>query len=628
MEINSIQEQNKKIENAAFSLQKEILDRVFKSLENDFEDLWLFVHLRSIAVTKKGRTSAFRAVKCENEMKKIIEDSLEFQYQIERGLRTYNELLTSTSTAESRHGNLRKLAFCFGGEVVTTLPGVDEKVIHFDDKTIEELTNGETFNSLMADKNSSKIREIGLSRQGLGLKKKIRNHFNLEKDEDNFLRALPDEVRYSLQVLMLWSKTCNWKYIYTFHSTTKFDALSGLVFTIASKNKELNEEAVNSIENTLRSFEHQVEDLGRKKFAMIEKYFRETSLIPTAQKVGEDYKQYKVNNLFSKLAINISIEDYTEINGFVTYNILGVLLALFTSTFESNPESYTFILGHPGFIARPYEIESNPKISFADIGKYREFCEGGIDRLNIVDLFDEAKVELKNCYITPVAFPVWSRYGTDYEQEYMFSLSVLSSVHREMIVVGISCRNIATIFKAGELILTFNGRWQEILSWEEISNHLELPTDLLENKWIKQIYQTLINIAYGNCPRSIILTYTLNTESRDTLAEMSQTIGHDKEELNHFRREITNFEDFKNVIFPATKTDGAILIYEDENLEVIYKQRVTVDDQNSANSTGTGDSTASAIADKLKEILAFKVSQDGGLKVNWSNKKIQAHIPF
>lgn len=611
----------------AFRFQESILKSCIDILRASASPFWIFVHLRSIAIKDAGRNSMYG--RTDQLLPQDIEDidfSLKVQYMLEREFRTYNELLISSS---ENTGGLKKLAFCFNSD--DSLPEFHSQKINFSQEVIEDVTEGKTFvriadivEDVISIRNTDR-KELAQSRLSLGLNKEIRKFFRLEDSEQNLLKASPEEVSYSLQILMLWSNSYKWKYIYTFHSKTKFDALSGLVLTVASPSAILSEELVKKLQDTLFHSEAKVEEIARNKQKAINQHYRHVFRI-TSDAIRKVFSRTydNLDNFLEKLSIVTCPTKFgDQLDGIDVVLNLQILLSCFSSTFEGRSESYSFILGHPGFIARPFEIEMYPKIKFSERPQYRELCEGGLDRLNIVDVLDCPLDDKDDCYITPVAYPSWARYGKDSEQEFGFSLSNLSAVHREMIVVGIVCRNIAMIFKSGNLIAVFDGVWREIMTWEKIIAKLGIPDSFVNHPWLDYIYNMLVCIAYGPSPRSIILGYVTGEKSVKAIYDCCEPIISDSKEWC-----ITDIEELKDVLFMATKTDGAILVNTktENELFVTYKQRVTLSRESLKEVTGTGDATAQSMANQIDGMISFKVSRDGGIKVRWKDSMCKAHV--
>lgn len=603
-------------ESEAHALQKRVLDRCVTDLRKWSTQFWVFVHMRSIALTVQGRKSMWKGVgeACTPDEDALIDLSLEIQYKIEPDLRTYNELLIS----HGRREPFQRVSFSFGDMTETGNVDTGTDVIHFDKRVIADVTENLTFTNLLEPNTDEVTNEkrikLAQDRLSLGLDSNIRDKFNLGfTQSENPLRALPDEVRYSLQILMLWSNTLKWKYIETHHSPTQFDALSGLVITVCSCHEQLTSLEVAKLEKILKDADDKLDDIVRMK----------TSLLPRNIAPNNRFSQPTdalVERLFSRTPKFFTLWDGRD----AFYFIELLRRDLFAATFEGTPESYSFIFGHPGFIARPVESHA-ADIKLKDIRQHREKCEGALDRLNVIDVLGKPSRNVSEIPLVPIAFPVWARKWDDTEQALGAALEKLSSVHREMIVVGMICRNVITVFKDGELVCSFDGAWKEIRSWKEVveDEKLNIPDDLAEHRRLMETYRILTKIAYGPLSRSIIIGYARTEEDmHNFLSEYTQGV----DENTAAWLKIGAADVLEPNLMSASKTDGAILMWSDADGALHMRSRVRVmssEDDNAAvgsNSGGTGTATARSMAKEGNGILSMKVSRDGGMRIWWNGQ--------
>jgi hypothetical protein len=586
------------IENAARSFQKTVLRECRTVLQPLGHDFWIFIHLRSIALRRNGRISEWDTVGYTptTEEKRKVKEAFVSQYRLEPDLRTYNELLVSRDHGSS----IRRVSFSFRDKA-------DSADIHFNSKVISAVVGNLTFPRICT-RNSERIKEearrcLSEWRLSLGLDEVVRSKFDLGiRQQDNSLRALPDEVRYALQVLMLWSNTFRWKYIETFHSPTRFDALSGLVITVASRVRKLDQESIRAIEAIFQKHRDAIDLVVANK----------TKLLPhVAQRAVP-------KSLDDRLSILSPRGERLWDGRDVFYVIEHLRSRLFATTFEGVPESYSFILGHPGFIARPKELMTSEFITIENIRQYRERCEGALDTLNVIDVLGQPRQRIAKLSLVPIELPVWAKKWEDTEQAFGSSLETLSAVHRDMVVVGLMCRNVIMVYKNSELVCVFNGAWHEIVSWIEMAKRLGIPKDIAKQPRLAQTSKLLTRIAHGHLPRSIIFAYARNRAAFDRF----------RPAIHPFSSEFSTWprlepdDPLEPALMRATKTDGAIFAVTeaDRSLFMLGRARVISEHSKAAQrkaASGTGDATAQAIADKGTNIISFKVSRDGGMKVRW-----------
>jgi hypothetical protein len=600
------------VEQSALSLQKRVLEKCVAALKGWNTQFWVFVHLRSIALTELGRRSEWKRVgePCVEDEDALMAQALDIQYKLEPGLRTYNELLISRGSREA----FQRVSFSFGSQNNENISSTSD-VIHLNQDCIVSVTDGLTFPELwdksVGTLDNKKQIKLAQDRLALSLNTNVRNKFNFGlESSDNPLQALPDEIRYSLQVLMLWSNTLKWRFIETHHSPTQFDALSGLVITVCSCSHPLTDNEITSIRHILQAEDKELDVLVRRKAKLLPRNLADESRLsrPTPQ---------LERRLFSQTANFDTLWEGRD----AFYFIEVLRRDLFASTFEGTPESYSFIFGHPGFIARPEELQGQ-QIKLSEIKLYREWCEGALDRLNVIDVLGNPHEEISETIIVPTAFPVWASQWDDTEQALGSALEKLSSVHQEMIIVGMICRNVIIVFKAGELICSFDGSWKEIRPWYDVVNseNFDIPAELADQFWIKEIYRILTRIAYGPLSRSIIVGYAQTEENMRHFEEANtQNVSLNGAGWHLFKAA----DKLESYLMRATKTDGAILVYAGANNALYVRNRVRVVAQGSNNqsvSGGTGTVTAQAMAKEGNGILSMKVSRDGGMKIWWNGR--------
>ena len=141
----------------------------------------------------------------------------------------------------------------------------------------------------------------------------------------------------------------------------------------------------------------------------------------------------------------------------------------------------------------------------------------------------------------------------------------------------------------------------------------------------------MINIAYGPSPRSIIVGY-LDATVLQNDKTIDDYIKEKKDDVDYFTGNkddskwppIASFSYLELCLLQASKTDGAILI--SKNKDSLFQMRsrlkINVKAEKPSASTGTGDATAAAIANKW-QIVTMKVSHDGGLKVRYQSPEPQ-----
>jgi hypothetical protein len=587
------------VDRAARTFQSHVLTECAKALRRCESEFWIFVHLRSIALKRDGRVSGWTTVGYRPTVyeETQVDNALVSQYRLEPNLRTYNELLIS----RDQGSGIQRVSFSFGRHA-------QRADIHFDDLAIAAATQNLTFTRICNNK-SGKINEqsrkkLAECRLSLGLDEVVQSKFNLSVYQPaNRLKALPDEVRYSLQVLMLWSNTLKWKYIETFHSPTRFDALSGLVITVASRERKLDQDSIRLIDGIFQKRHDEIDRVVAKK----------TDLLPRLA------TRPLPGNLDTRLSIRSPRDERLWDGRDVFHVIEHIRNQLFPTTFEGVPESYCFILGHPGFIARPKELEGSAFITVENIRQYRERCEGALDTLNVIDVLGQPQKRVSKFCLVPIALPVWAKNWEDAEQAFGSSLEVLSFVHRDMIVIGLMCRNVIMVYKDGELVCVFNGAWHEVLPWTVMAKKLGIPPELASQSRITQIYRLLTRIAYGPLPRSVIVGYASNRKAFERFRSAIHPFGEDFGKWPPLEPE----DPVEPVLMRATKTDGAIFAYTetDKSLFLLGRARVISEQPKAAKrkaASGTGDATAQAMASKGNGIVSIKVSRDGGLKVRWN----------
>src|SRR5438128_47934 len=100
------------VERAARGFQKQVRDECADALRSCDSDFWIFVHLRSIALRKDGRSSDWKTVgyRPTAEETARVNEALVSQYTLEPYLRTYNELLISRGPGSG----IQRVSFGFG----------------------------------------------------------------------------------------------------------------------------------------------------------------------------------------------------------------------------------------------------------------------------------------------------------------------------------------------------------------------------------------------------------------------------------------------------------------------------------------------------------------------------------
>lgn len=608
-----------------------------KNLEEHLER-WVFVFIRSVAIPKKGRNSNFRKIPQNVKQGEYenIEKYLNVQYQISPELRTYNELLVNRGSDE---GISLSLSFSFDIDIFKPLE--EQGDIHFDNKQIEEAISCLNFDCFEVDKNNSlgdnksnyqKIKKLNKRRESIGLSKRIREQFwsleeNITGEEDSFLEldedvskfSLPDELRYAIQVLMLWSRSMCWQYIETHHSRNGYDTLSGLVVSVCSSGRKLNSQESQAIKDIIQKNSIILNNLVRQKTATLPKNPRE--------------KRDLENKLNTYLPNAKDDNDNLLWSGEDAFYVIQYLKdLLFSAAFEGVPESYSFILGHPGFIKRPKSIGYENFYSIKDIRRNRELSDGLLDKLNVIDIFDNNHPDgVPELDYIPIPFPAWAKQWDDIEQASGSVLARLSLVHRETIVIGLLCKQVMMIYKTGELSCVFDGAWKAIQSWDAIADKLQIHEGLKNNVWLKRIYQVLINIAYGPSSRSIIVGY-VDEQVINEYKNIDEFIEKQNNKVDYFSENpkkgnsqwamITSVSSLELSLLQASKTDGAILISsEGDNVQMRSRLRISIPNEG-AKSSGTGDATAEAMAKQWK-IVTMKVSRDGGLKVRYNGHECE-----
>lgn len=593
------------VESKARSLQGRILTRVLNTLRNGEDgNFWVFVHLRSIALRKEGRRSIWeRSTQKLNRVEQSrVSHAYHAQYRIEPDLRTYNELLI-TRDQSLRYQLVR---FGFGG-------GTDQMEINFDVDEIRKTTSGLRFSQLASRRSSLLVKPSAREtladyRLSLGLGEQIRDIFGLSRrGRENPLGSRPEEVRYALQILMLWSNSFGWKTIETHHSRSSFDALSGLVITVCSDGRALSSGEAEKIRTLLEESEEELDTLVHRKINAAHDSGGPSLLSPS---------------LRERLSIVTTRERKLWHGQDVFAVIEAIRTRLFASTFEGVPESFAFIFGHPGFIARPSEMEHHVRIPLDRIREHRELCSGALDTLNIADLLGQPESRSRIALV-PIRFPRWAKQWEDAEQALTAALESLSRVHRDLIVVGVVCRNALLVYRSGEMLAVFDGAWREVLSLGVISKRLQIPTTTSSHPRLLETFRLLTRIAFGPAPRSIIVAFTVDRAKHDRLLGMSQPFGED------FSRwpPLDTSTALESQLMRASRADGAILIHADPRglVSMTSKVRlVTPVTSGSEPTSGTGDATAQSIASQGSGVVSMKVSRDGGIKVRWEGRGPQA----
>ena len=568
---------------------------------------WVFVHLRSMALRKEGRKTIWAVVGERNkpEESNEVDRGFALQFRIEPELRTFNELLISRSGVA-----LRRVSFGFG-------EGTSDAELHFSTEETRIATRDKKFKQLVKGGSngvSQKVRaQLASARLALGLSARVQQKFSLGWTEtsDDLVRPLADEVRYSLQMLMLWSNSFKWRYIETHHSRNRFDALSGLVVTVCSRTAKMSESDVDGIQNVIEENQDELEKLiERKRDLFPKEYPHRMSLPPSSER---------------RLTIKTQSGRVILQGEHLFQYIERLRRALFSSTFEGMGESYSFIFGHPGFVARPMELDHTAPIRLSDIRERREMCEGTLDILNVVDLLDDPPKTPAKLELVPVSFPLWAKKWVDSEQAFAASLEVLSAVLKESVVVGMICRNTMMVYRAGELICVFDGAWREIREWADICSELALPDHVAASNRLKELHRVLARVAYGPASRSILVGFAVDHGHFVRFLKHTEPFGKTLREWPRLDPSIgmdTN-------LMKASKTDGAILGHTDREggfcavsrARVIGRLRRKTPLKGSPSTSGTGDATAQAMGASGTGLVSFKVSRDGGLKVRWNGSK-------
>jgi hypothetical protein len=235
---SSVDKQLQKVKELHQDILKNCVDFLKSTTSSEgLLERWVFVFIRSAAIPKTGKKSEFEKISTGKQQRESIEKYLDVQYQISPELRTYNELLVNRG---SNKGRRIGLSFSFDGSE----PLEEQGDIHFDNKQIEEAVsclnfdcfeiidkvdeeNDNKSNYYLKDNKSNyqKIKKLNKRRESISLTKEIRENFwsseesitdkedsfsNLELEENISKFSLPDELRYAIQVLMLWSRSMNW----------------------------------------------------------------------------------------------------------------------------------------------------------------------------------------------------------------------------------------------------------------------------------------------------------------------------------------------------------------------------------------------------------------------------------
>jgi hypothetical protein len=597
------------LQEKALNIQKRLLNTCVKILEKSGSEFFIFVHLRSIVMASKGRHTIYDVVCAEtpDHIREQIKRCLEIQYEIEPSFRTYNELIVR----KKGHKSSPNICFSFGDNI-------EFGDIHFNREQVINATNNFSFLEIKLEETNSidisRKSDLAKARLSIGLNIKVQEQFGLELSDSKIPSfTLPDEIRYSIQVLMLWSNTMQWRYIETHHSQNSFDSLSNSVITVCSSTRKLNPDETKKIIKALKEEELSLQKLVREK----------TELLPENDKAT----CMPSKHIQQELTVRASDERYWQ--GRDAFFVIDhIREQLFASTHEGVAETYAFIFGHPGFIARPEDLK-NGLMKLSSIKHNREFCEGLLDRLNVVDIFGDPQCKLEELCFTPIDFPLYAKNLIDSQQAHGSFMERLSLAHYEMIAVGLVCRNIMMVYKSGRLICVFNGTWNDVKSLSVVAQELGIPEEVAKNPRFLEIYGILTRLALGPCSRSVIVAYS-------DIIDAFEKIPSD--ELHPFGKSFGEWatlspqDSIEPNLMRASKTDGAILIYPDSSGNFKMKSRVRViikDQSSSSNSTdgsesqpitsGTGDATAQSIAKEWKGFVTMKVSQDGGMKVRWQD---------
>jgi hypothetical protein len=565
------------------------------------ESFDVFVHLRTFSLSR-GRATALECRTTKNQ--KLAEKCLEAQYRVAPALRTYNELIHYSPHNAKGAVQLKTATFVFGDELSN-----DVEVIRFPAKLVSDATGGLDLRTFCGSGDFSELQlELLQRRPAIGLSRKLRDLFFTSQQPSEAIRF--NEVRHAMQVLMLWHRTMGWRQITTCHARSSFDSLSGIVVTLCGE-RTPSPHFIDAVEtHVTRSIKAWQEDL----FGHIEK---SRSLIrPTIS------PQDNIPELSRACATRFETREV--LSGDVVVRQLGRIRRVFHSaTFEGEPESFSFILAHPGFVARSMDgrkSESWQSVRFEEAGKSRELTAGAMERLNVIDVFGAAKTLARGFDpdIIPLQYPRWAIRYDDPAQAEMFSLAELSKLHSLSIVVGVFAKDRTVVFRQGVPIALFDGAWKSlkvpriaraVLEWPE------RPLDLL-----RSALKVLQLIAYGPRPRSVLLGAIQSIESLKREGLVVGGFG-TKDGAQRWGV-VRTYGALAETILRASQTDGAILLWPSEdNAAVVVESRYRVSGSPKSRlrggglrvSSGTGDKTASDLA--MAGALSVKVSSDGGLKL-------------
>lgn len=600
--------------------QDEFAKKLAKTiLTDDDSDTYVFLHHKSLVYQKgsystwcKGKANCFKnTAKVKNALRK--------QHVISPDLRTFNELLIAKK-ASGANGSVRHVSFSFGETNTEDGSRADEHV-SFSEKDVSEAIGKLTFTRNLEKREVQK--ELERRREAIGLDFNALDIFNIGKNSP--LRVSASEVRNSLQILMLWSRTFKWNFIHTFHLPDQFNLNSSYVVTICTST-ELNIKAITKqILEIVNEFKKQIDDYNIQRVAKLSK---------VSLKELKQTDSVHIDGLADALRIgNHRGRDlWSGVDAFFTIDWLRK--KYFFQQFEGVPESFCFILGHPGLIERPL-TRSNPFLQksskLGDLRHSREFFSGALDVLTIVDIFSEKSLEeesLAKLDVYSSIIPQWARTNLDNEQELPITLSRLSQVYEDTIVIGIECKNKMLAFRKGELVCMFDGSWSRVKTYEDIFIKMreETPATLLpeplsrmipdKRAYLSKTVDILQKIAYGPNPRSIILGFDLHPEidsfkkSRDIFKYLQGNTEIICSDLQHFER----------TLYQATKSDGAIIITYVNN-QLIFRNQVRITLDSDGDASGTGQATAKSLGGSGQNYISFKVSQDGGLKIYYKGNE-------
>jgi hypothetical protein len=512
-------------------IQREILAECLEIFTNQDDEFLVFVHVRNIAFIETGRNTIFGSnVECRSN---DIARYLSIQHEIDPSLRTYNELIV----CDQKCGENLGACFSFGDDT--------DGGIHFRNDQIQDAIGDYSFDSI-ADQ--IPLRELRFSRLSIGINKEIGDKFNIELlDKKNLFLSVAEEIRYSIQILMLWSKTMNWKYIETHHSKSSFDSLSSLVITVCSPHRKLKQQESQKIHDIITRREL---NLVRKMASKRDMFPKSHVRLPHSHPLATDLNVEAPGH-------GDKIWEGTHVFGTLDY----IKNLLFSVTYEGVAESYSLIFGHPGFIARPHHLSKYKPQRLSSIRNNRELSSGLLDRLNIVDVFGMGADSNVNLNFIPIEFPLQTKCLVDFQQSYELSLAQLSRFHDQMIVVGVVCKDVMMIYKTGVLICVFNGSWKYIKPWksmlEELIKSKDIREEILNNhERLAKIYLVLVRLAFGSKPRSVILAYDTKPCDNQPFSDSMKPFAREFQEWSVLSPDNSIEEN----LIRASKTDGAIVL--------------------------------------------------------------------